>query len=144
MTDSQRDPAPARPRSTAVIVVVISGESGYAQLIEAGGHELRADEPLSAGGSASGPRPTELVLAGLGACTSITLRMYAQREGWKLGTIRVTVALRDEDGVARIERRIGFSVPLSVEQRERLSEISEKTPVTKMLKAGIAIQTSLT
>ena len=126
MTDSQRDPAPARPRSTAVTVVVISGESGYAQLIEAGGHELRADEPLSAGGSASGPRPTELVLA------------------WKLGTIRVTVALRDEDGVARIERRVGFSVPLSVEQRERLSEISEKTPVTRMLKAGIAIQTSLT
>jgi putative redox protein len=123
--------------------VKTSSKAGYAVIVEAGGHELRADEPASAGGTDTGPRPTDLALAGLASCTSITLRMYAQRKGWDLGTIDVAVALHDEHGVPRIERRIAFSLPLSPDQRNRLAEISEKTPVTKMLKNGLAIATSL-
>ena len=123
--------------------VKTSSKTGYAVIVEAGGHELRADEPVSAGGTGTAPRPTELVLAGLASCTSITLRMYAQRKGWDLGTIDIAVALHDEHGTPRIERSIAFSLPLSAEQRSRLAEISEKTPVTKMLKSGIAIATSL-
>ena len=123
--------------------VKTSSKTGYAVIVEARGHELRADEPVSAGGTDTGPRPTELLLAGLASCTSITLRMYAQRKGWDLGIIDVAVALHDEDGTPRIERSIAFSLPLSAEQRSRLAEISEKTPVTKMLKSGIAIATSL-
>jgi putative redox protein len=128
----------------SIVSVTTAGKTGYAQLIDAGGHELRADEPISAGGSGSGPRPTELVLAGLGACTSITLRMYAEKKGWNLGTIEVSVALQHEGEVQRIDRRIAFSAPLLPEQRSRLAEISEKTPVTRILKSGITIQTILT
>ena len=128
----------------SIVSVKTSGEVGYAQLIEAGGHELRADEPVAAGGSGSGPRPTELVLAGLGACTSITLRMYAEKKGWSVGTIEVSLALQHEGDIQRIDRRIAFGAPLLPEQRSRLAEISEKTPVTRLLKAGIAIRTVLT
>jgi putative redox protein len=123
--------------------VKTSSKTGYALIVEARGHQLRSDEPASAGGTDTGPRPTELVLAGLAACTSITLRMYADRKDWDLGTIDIAVALHDEHGTPRIERSIAFSLPLSAEQRSRLAEISEKTPVTKMLKSGIAIATSL-
>ena len=69
--------------------------------------------------------------------------MYAQRKGWDLGSIQVSIALRDEGENQRIERHITFSAPLLPEQRSRLTEISEKTPVTKMLKNGIAIRTIL-
>jgi putative redox protein len=85
-----------------------------------------------------------LVLAGLGAGTSITLRMYAEKKGWNLGTMEVSVALQHEGELQRIDRRIAFSAPLLAEQRSRLAEISEKTPVTRILKAGIAIRTVLT
>ena len=128
----------------SIVSVTTSSVSGYAQQMDAGEHALRADEPVSAGGSNSGPRPTELVIAGLAACTSITLRMYAERKGWNLGAIEVSVVLREEEGAApRIDRRIAFGAALDPEQRSRLAEISEKTPVTKLLKSGVAIQTTV-
>jgi len=123
-------------------VTVVSGESGYAQVADVRHHEIRADEPAAAGGTDKGPRPTELVLAGLGACTSITLRMYAERKGWNIGTVRTVLTLY-HDEPPRIERRVSFSATLLPEQRSRLAEISEKTPVTRMLKSGIAIDTSV-
>jgi putative redox protein len=126
-----------------LVSVTSSGTAGYAQLAEARGHELRADEPTEAGGSDTGPRPTELVLAGLGACTAITLRMYAERKGWSLGTIQVSIELQEEGEVHRIERRIAFSSALPPAQRRRLAAISDKTPVTRMLNSGIAIRTIL-
>ncbi len=126
-----------------MVSVSSSGESGYAMMIDASGHTLRADEPMSAGGSDTGPRPTELVLSGLGACTAITLRMYAERKGWRLGRIKVSVDFSGDGEARRIERRISFSASLSPEQLERLAEISEKTPVSRMLKTGMAIQTTL-
>jgi putative redox protein len=126
-----------------MVSVRSTGEAGYAMAIDASGHALNADEPVLAGGSDTGPGPTELVLAGLGACTAITLRMYADRKGWKLGMIDVSVEVSGEGEARHIERRIGFSASLAPEQLSRLAEISEKTPVTRMLKTGIAIQTKL-
>jgi len=144
MTNSPEHPKAGKDQSLETPVrVTSSAQEGYAQRIDAGGHELRADEPVSAGGSNTGPSPTDLLLASLGACTSIALRMYAQRKGWDLGSIQVSIALRDEGENQRIERHITFSAPLLPEQRSRLTEISEKTPVTKMLKNGIAIRTIL-
>lgn len=124
--------------------VVLDSASGYAQKIDASGHALTADEAASHGGTNTGPAPYELLLAALGACTSITLRMYADRKGWDLGDIHVV--LRHEksaEGADQIDRELTFSAPLTAEQRARLAEIAEKTPVTKTIKAGAAIRTSL-
>ena len=129
---------------TVIANAVVDGTSGYAQQIDAGGHTLTADEAVSHGGTNTGPSPYELLLSALGACTSITLRMYADRKGWDLGTVHVV--LRHEkaaDGSDHIDRELTFSAPLTAEQRARLAEIAEKTPVTKTIKAGAAIQTRL-
>jgi putative redox protein len=122
----------------------VESKSGYAQQIEAGHHHLTADEPVSNGGTDSGPSPYGLLLAALGACTSITLRMYAQRKSWDLGDIKVS--LRHEksaEGADKITRELHFGATLSDEQRAKLLEIAEKTPVTKTVKAGAAIETRL-
>jgi putative redox protein len=123
--------------------VVAESETGYGQTIRAGRHQLRADEPASGGGTDTGPNPYGLLLAALGACTSITLRMYAQRKGWELGTIRVELDHEKDGEAERIVREIHFSAPLSEEQRRKLSEIAEKTPVTKTLRRGAEIVTTL-
>lgn len=127
-----------------IATATLDSTSGYAQKIDAGGHALTADEATSHGGTNTGPPPYGLLLSALGACTSITLRMYAERKGWDLGKIHV--ALRHEktaDGADHIAREVTFSAPLSEEQRARLAEIAEKTPVTKTIKAGASIQTRL-
>ncbi len=122
----------------------VDSDSKYAQTIQATGHQLTADEPSSAGGTDTGPRPYGLLLAALGACTSITLRMYAERKEWQLGHIHVGLRLvRASDGAEHIERDVTFSAPLTEEQRTRLAEIAEKTPVTRTIKAGAPIQTRL-
>jgi putative redox protein len=122
----------------------LDSAAGYAQTIEAGGHRLTADEAEAAGGTNTGPAPYALLLASLGACTSITLRMYADRKGWALGVIHVSLQHRKTaEGGDEIEREIRFGGTLSEEQRTRLGEIAEKTPVTKTIKAGATIQTRL-
>ena len=127
-----------------IATVTVTGETGYAQKIDAGGHPLTADEPLAGGGTNTGPAPYGLLLSALGACTSITLRMYADRKGWQLGTIRVVLKhTKHHDGSDLIDREISFSAPLSDEQRARIADIVEKTPVTKTIKAGAAIATRL-
>lgn len=118
--------------------------AGYAVRMTAGSHALSADEPVSAGGGDTGPAPYELILAGLASCTSITLRMYADRKGWPLGQINVDARfLRNAHGAEKIERHVSFSETLSEEQRARLAEIAEKTPVTKTLKQGLTIVTTV-
>jgi putative redox protein len=83
-------------------------------------------------------------LSALGACTSITLRMYAERKIWQLGQIHVVLRhVKQHDGTEHIERDVHFGVPLTDEQRARLADIVEKTPVTRTLKAGTTIQTRL-
>jgi putative redox protein len=124
-----------------VASVVVDSAAGYAQTIHAGHHTVQADEPRAAGGTDTGPSPYGLLLSALGACTAITLRMYAGRKGWELGATHVALRIVHEGKGHRIEREIRFGAPLSDEQRERLAEIAEKTPVTRTLRDGVAIAT---
>jgi len=127
-----------------IATTTLESKSGYAQTITAAGHHLTADESEAAGGTNTGPAPYALLLASLGACTSITLRMYADRKGWTLGDVRISLRHRKSaEGADQIERDISFGAALSQEQLTRLGEIAEKTPVTKTIKAGVTIQTRL-
>ncbi|MGJ3255593.1 MAG: OsmC family protein [Alcanivorax sp.] len=114
----------------------------YVQQIDARQHQLSADEGENMGGTDSGPNPYELLLSGLGACTSITLRMYAERKGWELGEIQVGLHFyRDDAGKEYIERSLTCSGDLSEDQRQRLLEIAAKTPVTNTVRQGTPIAT---
>jgi putative redox protein len=120
----------------------VTGESGYAQKITAAGHEFTADEPEKRGGTNTGPAPFDLMLSSLGACTAITLRMYSERKQWKLGTIEVrTRLLQDADEPLRIERKISVSETIDADQQAKLLEIAAKTPVSRVIAAGVPIQT---
>ncbi len=135
--------------------VVEALEGKFAQHIDAGRHRLRADEPASAGGDDTGPSPYDLLLAGLGACTAMTLRLYAERK--KLPLERVAVDLthdkihatdcaecETQDGrIDRIERVITLEGPLNEEQRARLLEIADKCPVHRTLHSEVWIPTRL-
>jgi putative redox protein len=112
----------------------------YQTAITAGRHDLLADEPRSRGGQDAGPAPYDYLLAGLGACTVITLRMYAERKGWDLGELRVDLELsKSEDTGTSIKRVLATSASLSDEQWDHLLDIAGKTPVTKSLLEGISI-----
>jgi putative redox protein len=124
--------------------VAVSGERGYAQRISTGGHELAADEPVKRGGTDTGPSPFELMLSSLGACTAITLRMYAERKQWDLGTIQVSLRLvKNGEEPMRIERKISVSQQMASEQAAKLLEIADKTPVTRALASGVPIDTAV-
>jgi putative redox protein len=123
-------------------VHLVSGD-GYAQSVRTGRHTFTSDELAGNGGQDAGPAPFALVLAGLASCTSITLEMYAARKQWELGTVRVEARLLEEDGKLRIERVLHFEETVADDQRTRLLEIAEKTPVTRALRDGLPIQTSL-
>lgn len=121
---------------------VSSAETAYRQDIRSGHHTLVADEPAHAGGADAGPAPYELLLASLGACTAITLRMYAERKQWTLGRLTVELQLlKNKEGETRIDRQLASDAALDDAQWQRLLEIAEKTPVTLTLKAGATIQT---
>jgi putative redox protein len=124
-------------------VHVIQKGKPYAVDIRAGAHRLNGDEPPAMGGGGTGPAPYDLVLAGLGACTAITLRMYADRKGWPLGNVAVDLAHRREDGRSTIQRTLHLEGDLDADQRARLADIAERTPVTLTLKEGADIATSL-
>ncbi len=129
---------------TSIAEVSMECAAGYAQAIHVGAHHLTADEPKSNGGTDTGPGPYALLLSALGACTAITLRMYADRKGWALGEIHVRLSmLKARDGRERIERVITFGAPLSDDQRARLGEIAGKTPVTRTISAGAPITTTI-
>ncbi len=149
------DPGAAQGETVPGVRVAEAGEGRFAQLVAAGRHRLRADEPESAGGEDSGPGPYELLLAGLGACTSMTVRMYAERKKWPLE--RVTVDLKHgkvhatdcaecetrEGHLDRIERVITLQGALEDAQRARLLEIANRCPVHRTLRSEVWIQTSL-
>ena len=121
----------------------VSGTSGYAQRITAtSGHEFTSDEPVRRGGTNTGAAPFDLMLGSLGACTAITLRMYGDRKQWTLGTIEVKLRLvKEGDQPMHIDRKISVSESIAEEQRVKLLEIADKTPVTKALAAGVQIHT---
>lgn len=118
-------------------------EARYSVNIRVGHHDLVGDEPVSVGGADAGPSPFGLVLAGLAACTSITLRMYAERKGWPLSGLSVDLQYFRDDKTFRIERVLQFEGALDDEQRTRLADIAERTPVTLALKTGTTINTTL-
>src|SRR5712692_9391711 len=120
-------------------VVADGADPDYAQHIQCGRHALLADERPARGGADAGPAPFEYLLAALGACTSITLRMYAQRKGWDLGTVSVRLDLRRRDDVNTIARQVTLSGALTDKQRAALADVCERTPVTLAIKAGTAI-----
>ncbi len=119
----------------------------YENVVEIGLHRLTADEPVADGGGARGPQPFEYVLSGLGACTSMTVRMYADRKGWKLARIAVRLQMDKVDGpdgkgkIDRIVREIELEGELDAEQRQRLVAIAEHCPVHKFLSAEKRIET---
>ncbi|MDD3445341.1 MAG: OsmC family protein [Zavarzinia sp.] len=119
------------------------GIEGVAQVITARHHRMTADEPLSEGGTDTGPAPYEILMAALCACSSATLRLYAARKGWELGRIEVRcVFARDEAGGESIRRFVSIGAPQGEDQRARLADIIEKTPVTRTLKRAMAIATT--
>src|SRR5256885_10995884 len=111
-------------------------DPNYRQQVRCGRHEMLADERLARGGADAGPMPFEHLLAGLGACTSITLRMYAERHGWNIGAADVSLSLRRGDDGIRIERRVIVSAQLTREQQEKLAAVYEKNTVTLVMKCG--------
>jgi putative redox protein len=124
-------------------VVVESGASGYVQTVAIGPHRLTADEPIAAGGADEGPNPPELLLAALGVCKGMTVRMYAERKRWPLRAVRVNLGRSQAEGAEQIDVTISFVGDLSEEQRLRLLEIAEHCPVHRMLISGVKIRSSL-
>ena len=128
---------------TIAVATVTSEEKPYGVRIHAGGHALRGDEPVDHGGADSGPAPFGLLLSGLGACTAITLRMYAERKGWPLTGVDVTLAYIVNDQNERWIDRLITLHGVDDDQRAKLAEIAERTPVTKAVRAGTEICTTL-
>jgi putative redox protein len=115
----------------------------YRAELRAGRHQFVADEPRDGGGADAGPSPFGLLLSGLAACTAITLRMYADRKGWTVETIEVDVRYDvDDDGNGSVARTITASTTTS-EQRDRLADIAERTPVTLAIRNGVPITTNM-
>jgi putative redox protein len=115
--------------------VVARHLDGLAHEVELeGGHTLLVDEPAEVGGSDRGPRPTQLLAAGLASCTAITVEMYAERKGWDVGGIEVEVDVEYEGHVPTYFA-VGLKLPLTLsdEQRQRLLAIAEHCPVHKVL-----------
>jgi putative redox protein len=115
--------------------VVARRRTGFAHDVEIeGGHTIRVDEPVAAGGGDTGPSPTRLVAAGLAGCIAVTIEMYAERKGWNVGAVEVDVDVEYDDF-----RPLSFTVTLKLpaelsdEQRERLLAIAAKCPVHQLL-----------
>ena len=126
---------------TVAAATVASEETPYGVRIDAGGHALRGDEPVDHGGADSGPTPFGLLLSGLGACTTITLRMYAERKSWPLAGVDVTLTYIVKDQNTRWIDRLITLHGVDDDQRAKLAEIAERTPVTKAVRAGTEIRT---
>lgn len=136
-------------------VTVSGGPSGLRQSVSVGPHQLLSDEPKRAGGEDQGPDPYELLLAALGSCTNMTLRIYAERKGWPLEEVRVVLKHSKSHAVDcadceqptaildRIERQITLVGELTEEQRQRLLEVASLCPVHRTLTSKIEIRTEL-
>jgi putative redox protein len=135
------------------VLVAETGNGKFEQSIIAGSHRYLADEPVSVGGNGIGSSPYEFLLAGLGACTSMTIRLYAEHK--KLPLSHVSVRLKHdkihatdcenceskEGKIDRIDREITLEGDLSAEQRAKLLEIADKCPVHRTLHSEIDIRT---
>lgn len=120
-----------------------TGQVDWSTAVTTGRHSLVADEPASMGGQDAGPAPFDLLLASLGACTAITLRMYASRKAWPLSEATVDLKHYKDGDRSKVERVLHLTGDLDPAQRARLADIAERTPVTLTLKAGADITTTL-
>ena len=109
--------------------------------ISIGKHVLLTDAPEAFGGEDSGPEPHDILAAALAACTALTVTMYANRKGMQLRDIRVDISHGQHEGGYRFQRRIEYIGELSIDERERLTEIANKCPVHKTLTGTIRIET---
>lgn len=136
-------------------VVTRTGRRGYQTEIIANGHRLMADEPIAAGGADTGPNPYDYLVAALGACTGMTLRMYADQKEWPLDAVVVRLKHRkihaqecrecetQSGKLDSIEREIEIEGPLDVSQCQRLLEIADRCPVHRTLHSEIVVRTTL-
>ncbi len=152
-----RDAAPITTVDSAApegdVQVVERGTGTYAVAISAGRHHWLGDEPMAVGGDDAGPNPYQLLTAALGACTTMTLRMYANRKGWSLDKVGVTLTHAkihaadcaecetDSGYIDRIERAIHIDGQLDETQRQRLMEIADRCPVHRTLQSEVQIVT---
>lgn len=129
----------------------VRSAGGYQHHVVMGSHQLISDEPPPEGAGA-GPTPQDLLMAAIGACAAITIRMYAARHGWDPGEVSVEVTHEREpqrapDGapvlVDVITERIAMTGPLTDEQRERLRDIAGRCPVARMVKGATPLRTVL-
>jgi uncharacterized OsmC-like protein/pimeloyl-ACP methyl ester carboxylesterase len=150
------DAAPQPPEiegAAPAVVVTETREGRFQQLVQAGRHRLLADEPAAVGGLGSGFTPYDLLLAGLGACTAMTLRLYAERKALRLERVSVTLrherihaadceTCETEEGMLdRIDRTVRLDGDLDEDQRRRLLEIADKCPVHRTLTSEVEIRT---
>lgn len=126
-----------------------SGEHNFiVQLSDPAGHQWQVDEPVSKGGGDTAPNPMQVLLSALGACTTVTLQMYAQHKGWDVQHIQVDLVL-DADGEPKpgsartIKREVHIEGAVSDEQKARLLKVAESCPVHKLLVGEITIETLL-
>jgi putative redox protein len=138
-----------------VVIVEDRNLGPFAEAVRIGDHVLAADEPVSAGGTNTGPSPYDYLLAALGACTAMTLRMYARQKNWPLQKVRVRLkhdkihatdcadCETKEGKVDHIDRQIVLEGPLDEAQRQRLLEIADRCPVHRTLTSEIKIRTRL-
>lgn len=128
--------------SSTVVVASIAGTK-FQHRVTVGPNQLITDEPPAFGGDQAGPDPFEMVLAGLGSCTSMTIKMYAERKGLPLEGVTVTLSHTVGPEGFLIQRQIALAGPLSDEQRQRLLEIANKCPVHKALHGKIEVSSAL-
>jgi putative redox protein len=129
-------------------VVVSDTPGGLKHQITAGSHTLTSDAPKDVGGQETGPDPHELLLASLGACTSMTLKLFAGKRGWNLETVQVELQedqVDDGDGKKKtvITREIKVTGQLEQEQLDSLKAIADKCPIHKLLTGQKEISTNL-
>jgi putative redox protein len=122
-------------------VKVHHGEGKLQQIIEIGPHRILADEPRTVGGEETGPTPHDLLAAALGACTALTVTMYARHKKIDLQDVEVEIEHEQQNDAYVLRRRIRYVGDLSLEQHERLIEITNKCPLHKILSGQIKIET---
>ena len=122
-----------------VIVRTVSAD-GLAVDAEIGAHRIRLDEPIGLGGTDTGPEPPETLLAALGACEAITMKMYARRKGWALRDVRVRLTASTIGGVYVIRRHLVVNGDLDDGQRARLREIAGRCPVHRILENEVRVE----
>jgi putative redox protein len=124
-------------------VVLSKNEGSYTTLLQVRNHEIITDEPLDLGGNDEGPTPGELLKGSLGACTAITLEMYAKRKKWPVESIEVKVASSTENDKTIFVRSLHIKGTLSSDQLDRMMQIANKCPVHKTLEGQVVVETNL-